>query len=212
MVKRKVIHIVAAILIFAGLAMIGYPLYLRIQARVEQSRLEQAFMEQRQKYHIEAIAGKDKQQEPSLPKWDEFPPTQLEIPAVDLSVQVVAVKDMDVFSRKFNQPPSYYPESVFPGEVGNLLIAGHRGGPAGYFHKLFDLNPRDEIILRTPKADYFYEVEEVFSVEPTQVEVIAPLDYAAITLTTCQRVGSVSSAKRLIVRGKFVQAIPLPYE
>jgi LPXTG-site transpeptidase (sortase) family protein len=203
---------VAIILIIAGLAMIAYPIYLRIQARLEQSRLEQAFIEQWQKYHIEAIGGKDNQQEPSFPKWDEFPPTQLEIPAVDLSVQVVAVTDMGVFSRKLNQPPSYYPESVFPGEVGNLLIAGHRGGPAGYFHKLFDLNPGDEIILRTPKEDYFYEVEEVFSVEPTQVEVIAPLDYAAITLTTCQRVGSVSSAKRLIVRGKFVQAIPLPYE
>ena len=210
MVKRKVIHIVAAILIFAGLAMIGYPLYLRIQARVEQSRLEQAFMEQRQKYHIEAIAGKDKQQEPSLPKWDEFPPTQLEIPAVELSVQVVAVKDMDVFSRKLNQPPSYYPESVFPGEVGNLLIAGHRGGPAGYFHKLFDLNPRDEIILCTPKRITFMKLKRCFLSNNTGRN--CPLDYAAITLTTCQRVGSVSSAKRLIVRGKFVQAIPLPYE
>lgn len=202
----------ATILILAGVAMIGYPIYLRIQAGLEQSRLEQAFNDQKEIPHIEANRHEDNQQtpvlvEPSLPQWDDFPPTRLEIAAIDLSVQVVAVSDMAIFARKLSQPPSYYPQSVFPGEVGNLLIAGHRGGPAGYFRRLKELKPGDEIILRAPGIDYYYEVEEVFIVEPTQVEVIAPLDYAALTLTTCQRVGKVSSAKRLIVRGKFVQAI-----
>lgn len=210
--KGRIIHAAATILIIVGVTMIGYPIYLRIQAHLEQSRLEQAFNDQMEIPHIEAIDDEDNQQtpelvEPSLPQWDEFPPTQLDITAIDLSVQVVAVSDMRIFARKLSQPPSYYPQSVFPGEIGNLLIAGHRGGPAGYFGKLNELKPGDEIILRAPGVEYYYEVEEVFIVEPTQVEVIAPLDYAAITLTTCQRVGKVSSAKRLIVRGKFVQAM-----
>ncbi|GEM_PF-1340060 len=212
MTKRRIIHAAATILIIAGVAMIGYPIFLRIQARLEQSRLEKAFNDRTEIPHIDASDDEDNQQtpewvEPSLPQWDEFPPTQLEIAAIDLSVQIVAVSDMGIFARKLNHPPSYYPQSVFPGEAGNLLIAGHRGGPAGFFRRLNELKPGDEIILRAPGVDYCYEVEEVFIVEPTQVEVIAPLDYAAITLTTCQRVGKVTSAKRLIVRGIFVQAI-----
>jgi len=213
MSKQKIMHTAAAILILAGVALVGYPVLLRIQAHLEQSRLEQAFRDQTETPYLDAGEDdEDYQQppewiEPSLPKWNEFPPTQLNIAAIELSVQVVAVSDMGIFARKFSQPPSYYPQSVFPGETGNLLIAGHSVGPAGYFGRLKELKPGDEIILRAPGADYYYQVEEVFIVEPTQVEVIAPLDYAAITLTTCQRVGRVESARRLIVRGKFVQAI-----
>jgi len=113
---------------------------------------------------------------------------------------------MDVFAEKLSQPPSYYPQSALPGDVGNVLIAGHRGGPAGYFLKLNELEPGDLIYLHAPGVSYSYEVEKVWVVEPTEIEVIAPLDYAALTLTTCQRVGKDPAARRLIVRAKFLEA------
>ena len=191
----------------AGAALIGYPLFLRVQNSLAQARLEKEF----EKYppYIEfeketrpTPEEPEPEPEPSMPQWEELPPTLLEIPAIDLSVQLEAVEDMGIFARKLSQMPSYYPQSSMPGEVGNVLIAGHRGGPAGYFGKLKTLRPGDKIILHAPGVSYYYEVEEVFKVKPTAVEVLDPLDYAAITLTTCY-----SSTQRLIVRGRFLEYV-----
>jgi len=207
--------VVAIILITVGVLVAGYPLIIRFQAGNEQRRLEQEF----QDYTVSPSLGSFQDlplrpdspsgREPlesALPQWTELPPTRLEIPAIDLEVQVVAVEDMDVFAEKLSQPPSYYPQSALPGDVGNVLIAGHRGGPAGYFLKLNELEPGDLIYLHAPGVSYSYEVEKVWVVEPTEIEVIAPLDYAALTLTTCQRVGKDPAARRLIVRAKFLEA------
>lgn len=215
MTRRRAILVMAIILIVAGVLTAGYPLLLKVQAGFEQRRLEQEF----QDYSVSPTLGSVQDlplrpdspsgrepMEPALPQWTELPPTRLEIPAINLEVQVVTVADMDIFARKLSQPPSYYPQSSFPGNVGNVLIAGHRGGPAGYFLNLDDLEPEDIIWLHAPGVSYSYEVEKVWVVEPTEVEVIAPTDYAALTLTTCQRVGKDPAARRLIVRAKFLEA------
>lgn len=216
MPKQKILMVAAIALIIAGLALAGYPLYLGAQSYFEQRRLEKAFQDYvPQDPHIED--EKQPRQDPpqwqeyepvELPQWDDFPPTRMEIPALDISIQIVALDDMGIFAEKLNQLPSYYPSSSFPGEVGNVTIAGHRGGPAGFVKSLEDLKAGNVIILHTPIVSYHYEVEEVFNVEPTAVEVIAPLDYAALTITTCKRVGSNSSAMRTIVRAKFIEAYP----
>ncbi len=208
--KRKLTLIVSILLMAAGAALIGYPLFLRVQTRWEQAKLEKEFEEyppyiavvEKEPQPLPEEQEPEPEPEPSAPQWEELPPTLLEIPAIDLSVQLEAVEDMGVFARKLSQMPSYYPQSSFPGEVGNVLIAGHRGGPAGYFGKLKNLQPGDKIILHAPGVSYYYEAEEVFKVKPTAVEVLDPLDYAAITLTTCY-----SSSRRLIVRGRFLEYV-----
>ncbi len=140
----------AIVLIIAGLACAGYPIYLRIQANIEQQRLEQEFAE----YMINPSLDSASQEiplppdllpsqaptQPDLPQWTELPPTRLAIPAIDLEVQVVTVKDMDIFARKLSQPPSYYPQSSMPGQVGNVLIAGRRRGNS--------YGPRRQLYLR----------------------------------------------------------------
>jgi sortase A len=209
---RKLTLVIAIILILAGVIAAGYPLYLKIQSNLQQQRLEREFQEYDVNPSIPTFQDLPLRpdpppiQEPNLPRWTEFPPTRLEIPAIDLDVQVVTVEDMGIFARKLSQPPSYYPQSAFPGEAGNVLIVGHRGGPAGYFQDLNELKPGDETFLHAPGVSYTYAVERVWIVEPTEVEVIAPLDYAALTLTTCQRLGKDPAARRLIVRAMFQNA------
>lgn len=211
MSRRRILHTISAILILAGVVVAGYPLYLKIRGRLELHRLEREYQE-----YQTAITSLETQhqrqepapmREPNLPQWSELPPTRLAIPAINLDVQVARVEDMDIFARKLSQPPSYYPQSAFPGAMGNVLIAGHRGGPAGYFQNLNELEPGDAIILHVPGVSYVYEVEKVWIVAPTEVEVIAPLNYPALTLTTCQRVGRDSSARRLIVRAMLREAV-----
>lgn len=207
MSKRTVILAVSLTLIAAGLLLSGYPLYLMVQGRLEQHRLEKEFQEYTVNPSlVTAQPGNQGEPAPGLPQWEKLPPTRLVIPAIDLDVQVVAVDDMGIFARKLSQPPSYYPQSAMPGETGNVLIAGHRGGPAGYFLDLDELESGDSIVLHAPGVSYDYQVERVFIVEPTEISVIAPLDYAALTLTTCQRVGRDPAARRLIVRARFVAA------
>lgn len=214
MTKKRILTILSIILIVVGAGIAGYPLVLKGQAMWEQHQLEKQFRDTESPY-IEVDYTRPGRERPpvwhpyepvELPQWEAFPLTKLEIPKIDVEVHVVALEDMSIFSRSISQIPSYYPESSFPGEVGNVLIAGHRGGPAGYFNYLNRLDPGDKIILHAPGISYVYLVEKVFIVEPTDLSVIQPLDYPGMTLTTCQRVGTVSSAKRLIVRAKFEEA------
>lgn len=198
MTKRRLILTLSIVLIAAGICFIAYPFVLRVHANIVQDRLAKEFKKHPSYPHIVFEAPEEKH----LPQGAELPPTLLEIPAIKLSVHIEAIDDMGLFASNINQMPSYYPQSSYPGEVGNVTIAGHRGGPAGYFGKLKNLKPGDTIILHTPGISYYYEVEEVFKVKPTAVEVLDPLDYAAITFTTCY-----SSTKRLIVRGKFVEYV-----
>lgn len=205
--RRKILLTVAIVLILAGLATVGYPVYLRIQGKSQQQRLAREF--QQHKQPSSPVLQEDPQlpdPSPELLQWTELPPTRLEIPTIDLTVQVDAVDDMGIFAKSPSQPPSYYPTSAMPGAVGNVSIAGHRGGSGGYFLNLDKLEPGDEIILNAPGVTYIYEVEKVWIVLPTAVEVIAPLDYPALTLTTCQREGRDYSALRLIVRAKLSDA------
>jgi len=212
MFKRTFALVIAVALIITGVALAGYPLYLTVQSRLEQRRLEKEFQAYVPYFEPDLdIPGHDQPIWPDfgkvkLPQWEEHPPTKVEIPAIDMEVNLVNILDMGIFARKLNQPPSYYPHSAFPGEIGNVSIAGHRNGPAGYFKNLDKLDPGDLIILHAPGVKYYYEVERVFIVEPTEVHVVAPTDYAALTLTTCQKVGNNTSAKRLIVRAKFRDA------
>jgi LPXTG-site transpeptidase (sortase) family protein len=205
MAKGIITKTVSCILVTTGVLLVGYPVFLRVRARWEQACLAREYAEHPPYLEVDWSPAEEPDPAPGPPQWDELPPTLLEIPAIGLSVHLEAVEDMDIFARKLSQQPSYYPQSSMPGQVGNVLIAGHRGGPAGYFGQLKNLKPGEEIILRVPGASYYYEVEEVFKVPPTAVEVLDPQDYGAITLTTCY-----SSTHRLIVRGRFREYIPDP--
>ena len=219
MTRKNIMMLISLILIVAGVSLAGYPLYLKAQGHFEQRRLEKMFAEYTVAPFVDPKDDTDRfQRDPGdapiwqdheafvLPQWEEFPPTKLEIPKINLDVHVVAVEDMDIYAQRLSQPPGYYPQSSFPGEIGNVLISGHRDGPAGYFKHLNRLEPGDIITLHAPGVSYQYEVEKVWIVEPTEVSVIYPLDYAGLTFTTCERVGSDPAALRLIVRAKFTDA------
>ncbi|WP_353892424.1 class E sortase [Proteinivorax hydrogeniformans] len=135
------------------------------------------------------------------PKLTEFPPTEIRIPSITVSTMVVVGESIEAFSD-INHQPGYYPDSAFPG-MGNVLIGGHRGGPAGYFRKLNELKAGDEIMLRTPRHTYHYSVNTVKVVERDDWSIAQENGENMLTLTTCQGEGSDTSAKRLVVQSSL---------
>lgn len=101
----------------------------------------------------------------------------------------------------------HYPETALPGQVGNFSLAGHRQTYGRPFHDIDTLEPGDPIIVRTADAWFVYHVTEYQIIQPTQVEVIAPVpgDPTAvatermITLTTCHPLWS--TRQRYVVHG-----------
>lgn len=192
------------ILIVSGLLIASYPLYQKITAMRDQEQLREDFDKEVIAWEEEKKSLDEQHKEPEPPQWTEWPTTLLEIPKISLEVFVVAVDDLDVFRRRANHPPGHYPGTAFPGETGNVAIAGHDSGPAGYFKKIDRLVKGDLINLHTPRASYIYQVERVFVTDKYDWSVIDDTEYASLTLTTCRAEGLDISAKRLIVKARLI--------
>ena len=87
----------------------------------------------------------------------------------------------------------HYSDSQQIGEVGNFAVAGHRRTNGISFRRVDLLEEGDEIIVATQDTWYVYTVTSHEIVEPTRVDVIAPVPGEPeasptdryITLTTC---------------------------
>jgi len=124
---------------------------------------------------------------------------QISIPRLKVSYQVGEGVDNDVL----DQGPGHYPQTVLPGEPGNAALAGHRtirGRPA-FFYRLNELEPGDLVHVHYADRNLTFVVERVFLTDPYDLSVIAPTEYPALTLTTCDPPGS--DEMRLIVHARL---------
>jgi sortase A len=103
--------------------------------------------------------------------------------------------------------PGHYPATVFPGQLGNAAIAGHR---TTYLHPFYDadtLHVGSEIRIDMLWGRYTYRVTKTpFAVSPNDVDVVATHDpsRATLTLTTCNP--KYSARQRLVVQATLVVA------
>jgi sortase A len=129
----------------------------------------------------------------------------LVIPRIHLDVYVVQGVSLD----DLRQGPGHYPQTVFPGQVGNAAIAGHRTTYGAPFFSLNSLAVGDDILITdTAGRNFTFQVSAPpRAVSPWDVAVLDPTPSAELTLTTCNP--RYSDTSRLIVvahlRGK-----PLP--
>jgi sortase A len=107
--------------------------------------------------------------------------------------------------QELKKGPAHYPATVFPGQLGNAAIAGHR---TTYLHPFLDLDTMHvgtEFKVEMPWGTYTYRVtQEPFAVKPTDVGVVATLDpkKATLTLTACNP--KYSARQRLVVQSELV--------
>lgn len=85
------------------------------------------------------------------------------------------------------------------GEIGNAVLAGHRGYSYGvYFYRLDELEIGDEIYIESKGETYTYTIYEKKFVQPDDLSVLrGSSKYKVLTLITCDP--PIHSTRRLIV-------------
>jgi sortase A len=119
---------------------------------------------------------------------------RLEIPRLGVSAIIRTGSD----ARTLQLAVGHIPGTAFPGEEGNVGLAGHRDT---FFRRLRDIRNDDEIRLTTSDGVFNYRVERTSVVKPKDVWVLKRTEYPALTLVTCYPFTYIGNApERFIVR------------
>jgi sortase A len=106
-------------------------------------------------------------------------------------------------SRTLDRAVGHAPGTAFPGELGNVVLAGHRDT---FFRELREVREHDEVRLITPDGAFTYRVVETMIVSPDRVDLMEPVNESILTLVTCYPFTYVGSApQRFIVRAELIE-------
>src|SRR3954453_22337880 len=136
----------------------------------------------------------------------------IRIPRFGKHYKYVVVEGVSV--EDLRRGPGHYPKTALPGRLGNFVISGHRTTYGAPFNKAAELRAGDEILIDTRDKQYVYKVTSEKIVQPTELDVTAPVPFhpgdrptkKMITLTTCHP--KYSASKRLIVFGVLDHELP----
>jgi sortase A len=199
----------AIALVVAGLSLFAVAGYQLVDAaryqRIEQRQLQQA---------LEARAAATGQHPgASRDSWQGTrarqraargePWARLEIGRLGLSVMV----DEGVDPGTLRRAVGHVPGTAFPGEVGNVVLAGHRDG---LFRPLRLVHDGDRIRVTTPDGAFDYEVTSSRVVDPERTDAVDPVaGRSELSLVTCYPFYYVGPApQRYIVRAQLVSPEP----
>ena len=71
--------------------------------------------------------------------------------------------------------PGHYPGTALPGEIGNMVISGHRTTYGAPFNRIDELDVGDAIVLETRDTCFTYRMIRQQIVRPSAVEVTYPV-------------------------------------
>ena len=134
----------------------------------------------------------------------------LHVPALEDYDPWVVVEGTSVEALK--NGPGHIPGTALPGELGNVVISGHRTTYGAPFERFDDLTPGSQVVLETRDGWFTYTVQDKSVVSPSAVEVTYPVPGAPdaeprerlLTLTTCHP--KYSARQRLILRAELTAA------
>jgi sortase A len=129
---------------------------------------------------------------------DSVPAGKLIIPSIDLSHVILDNANNEALAFG----PGHIEGTSFPGESGNIGIAGHRDS---FFKQLENISEGDFIGLEYDAGLQIYQVSHLEVIEPNQTEWLNPTNFDCLTLVTCypfQYDGD--SPQRYIVRANSV--------
>ena len=124
---------------------------------------------------------------------------RLDAPSVKMSTAVLEGSDDATLSRG----AGHIEDTPFPGQTGNVGIAGHRDT---VFRPLRNIQVGDPLELTTPNRLYRYRISKTLIVGPDDVYVLDPSKSSMLTLVTCYPFEYVGHApRRFIVQAQLVK-------
>lgn len=92
----------------------------------------------------------------------------------------------------FDLGPGHWPGTAMPGQVGNIVIGGHRTSKNADFRYIDQLEPGDEVLITAIDGSTFrYLVDSVEITDPYAQRVVAQTPARTATLFACHPPGSV---------------------
>lgn len=149
---------------------------------------------------------------PAPPPDDPRAPTpevrlgQLEIPKIGLNQPLFE----GVTLTAINRGPSHWPGTAGPGEVGNMVVAGHRTTYTKPFWSLDELVAGDEMIISTDRGRFVYRATGTEIVDDTAIHIVDQVPARVATLFACHPRGS--ARQRIVAHFELVpqtQRVPL---
>jgi sortase A len=117
---------------------------------------------------------------------------RIEVPRLGLTAPVVE----GTSGRALRRGVGHVEHTAFPGERGNVGLAGHRDT---WFRGLKKVERGDLIRLRTPDGSFAYAVESIRIVDPERADLLAASRQPRLTLVTCYPFHWVGPAPRRFV-------------
>jgi sortase A len=124
-------------------------------------------------------------------------PSRLRIPVMFLDSPV---HEVTVNMGQWEVSPmdiGHHEGTANPGEIGNVVLAGHRDINSALFRELDRLKPGDDVFVSNSLGEYHYIVRESMVVGPDHTEVMDSTPDRRLTLITCTPIGI--DTQRLIV-------------
>ncbi|CAN5282916.1 N/A [soil metagenome] len=200
---RRMLSLVSVVLFVVGLGVFAYPLFTDVySSQLVQRPLADQFdsAELVQRYASRSIATGE-------------PLTRMVLPSIGVDAMVVE----GTSPAALRAGAGHYPTSPLPGEAGNVAIAGHRTTYGKPLNQMDEVGPGELVYLVTPLDIHTYRVLPApadvsrrcpngacWIVNPSQWEVVAPMEGSLLTLTTCHPKGS--ARERLILRAELVSS------
>jgi sortase A len=97
--------------------------------------------------------------------------------------------------------PGHWPGTAMPGQLGNVVVGGHRVSHARPFRHLEQLVPGDQILMTTNGVQYVYDVTSTQIVTPNDTWIINQTPDHTATLFACHPPGS--TRERIVVFAKL---------
>ena len=117
----------------------------------------------------------------------------LEIPKIGISKTMFE----GVTLGTLDHGPGHWPGSALPGQIGNMVIAGHRMSHDRPFRDLDLLVPGDEMVLTDGTGRHVYRVVGSEIVEPNALWILDQTPASTATLFACHPKGS--TKQRIVV-------------
>ena len=138
----------------------------------------------------------------AFPKYgDEF--GKLTVASADITTPVFVGDDATQLLYGAGQ---YY-GSVFPGDIGNTVLAGHTNS---VFKTLGEAKIGDDITLDLTYGTYTYEISNIEIKDGTDQSILAQSDEQLLTLYTCYPFDYIGNTPdRYVVTAKLVEGKPL---